>query len=453
VARSDAAPAGPTAARTAARSPGPLAERPAAAWAEATAAHTARRTAAAWAGPAVARMVARTAGRLVPAYATATVARTSAAPACRGGAARDLAEATRRGRAWAVRIAAPTAARTAGRTAVSSAARTAAPTAVVRVARKPATVETTAERTAVPMRAGVQSARPVERPESPNVPRRSLRRHALGPDRCGAGGPCRAGHQPSSTPLRRRRPNSGRGRPATAPTSNGGRRAGSPRISGCRGRVRAAGCPGLRTTRCCRRPTIDRARASAAPPIAAAATTVPRLTGRSPPSRCAIRHDYGARSTRSPLPAHCREWSVAARSRTNTHRYRRRPTPSRARHFRTGNSPYGCGRDARATDTTRVPLGWEDLIGHFSVPDGRPHPSIHRFHAGHRGVRDRASVVDVRSFRTPYAARHCPTSAWRLSPHPAAPAGRDIAAAAPRRRVRSARPYGLRHAASPRRHA
>ncbi len=431
-ARGAAVAAEPIAAHRAARNAGASAEPSAAASEDPTAARTAARIADPWAPPG--------AGHSRPASVAGAAARTLVGSRGRDGADRVPVEvAPWVARAWA--------ALTAGRTAVSIAARTAAPTRAV---------DPWADR--------------VEAAASANVPPAPLPRGSPDRDLCGSGAPCRAGHQPPPSSIRCRRSirhrgsSPGRGRPTRAPISNGRRPVGSPRISGCPGRVRPAAWPGMRTTGWRHqpmidrpgmdRPTTDRPRASAVGPTAAAARAVRRTNERLPATRCAIRRDCGARLARSPLPAGHRDRFVAVRSHTNTHRYRRRPTPFRVHPVRTGNPPYGCGRHGRATDTTRVPLGWEDLIGHSSAPDGRSHhvcttdfkPDMRAFVPGR-------PLWTVRSFRTRYAARHCPISASLVSPHPAAPPGQGTAEGVPGRRVRSARPCGLRHAASPWRHA
>jgi hypothetical protein len=159
--------------------------------------------------------------------------------------------------------------------------------------------------------------------------------------------------------------------PASTLVVNGRPQAGFPRRFGCPERGRSARPAGMRTTG---RHRMSTDRAGAAPatearPIAAVATAVRRsnaaLLNRPATGRCC-----GARSTRNRLPARRSATLVAVRSHTNTHRYRRRPTPSRVHPVRTRNPPYGCGRHDRATNSTRVPLGREDLIGHSSAPDG-----------------------------------------------------------------------------------
>ncbi len=433
-----------------------------------TAAHTAARIADPWAP--------RGSGHSVPASDAGAAARTLAGSPGRDGADPIPVEvAAPVAPAWAALTAARTVASTAARTAVSIAGREAAPTTVGRAARRRAPAGRIVGRTAAPMRAADPWADRVAAAKSANVPPAALPRGPYGRDLCGSGGPYRGGHQPPLSSIRYRRSirhrcsNLGRGRPTRVAISNGRRPVGSPRISGCPGRVQPAAWPGMRTRGwphqpmidrpgidrpTIDRPTMDRPQASAAGTTAAAARAARRTNERVPATRCAIRRDCGARSIRSPLPAGCRHRFVAVRSHTNTHRYRRRPTPFRVHPVRTANPPYGCGRHGRATDTTRVPLGWEDLIGHSSAPDGRPHhvcttdfkPDIAAF------VTERP-LWTLRSPRTPCAARRCPTSAWRVSPHPAAPAGRDTAVVGRRRRVRSARPPGLPRAASPRRHA
>jgi hypothetical protein len=173
---------------------------------------------------------------------------------------------------------------TAARRAVSSAGRTAARAAAGRAEPTPAPVASVAGRTAAPTRAVAPSAHRIEAPGSANVPRVPVRRWSSGPDPCGAGGPCRAGPLSSKSirfrPSTHRRCSSpGRGRRTRAPTSNVRRPVESPPISGCPGHVRPAAWPGTRTSesrhrRMIAQSTIDRARASAAAPIAAAARAV-----------------------------------------------------------------------------------------------------------------------------------------------------------------------------------
>ncbi len=457
VAPSDAAAAGPIAARMAAPSPG---------------------------SPTPGSSTAQSAERFVRASGAEVVVWTWAVLARPYGGERSRIEAVRwAAPPWAartagrravpmrgvVRRAAPTAAHTVASSAARRAvpmravARPAVPTAAGRAARTPAT--TTAGRTAVPMRAVVRRAGPIEGPEYPNASPAALCPGPHGPGRCGADGRYRGGHRRSSTSIRCRHPSPGRSRLSSEPTSNGRSPVGSRRISGCPGRVRAAR-PGTRTMCWFHRVTIDavkiarmlidldRVPASAAPPIAAGATAVRRTNERLPVIRCATRRHCGARLTRSPLNPHCREWPVAERSHTNTLRYHLQPTTSRVHPAGTGNPPYGCGRHGRATDTTRVPLGREDLIGHSSVPDGRPHPiRTADFKPDMSAFVTGRPLWTVRSLRMPCARRRCPTSAWRVWPRPAAPADRDTAAEVPRQRARSVRPCGLRHAAPPWRHA
>jgi hypothetical protein len=197
--------------------------------------------------------------------------------------------------------------------------------------------------------------------------------------RCPAG--CR--DQPGSNPLCTDAPRlrsvwspdrpGGRSRvyPASTLAANGRSRAGSRRKSGCPGRDRSAWPAGMRTSGR-HRTSTDRAVATPASghrPIAVVAT-MGRRSNASVADRPSSGRRCGARSTRNRLPARHPAALVAVRSHTNTHRYRRRPTPSRVHPVRTRNPPYGCGRHGRATDSTRVPLGREDLIGHSSVPDG-----------------------------------------------------------------------------------